>query len=279
MNCREFKDVAAAYALDALDEEERRDAAEHLKEPSHEGCHAALAQAYRVTASLSVMIEEAPIAAVAHERAWTKIVQRIRGATDSDASHGKVTRLQFAPREFAAWTLVAAAVVALYLFSGRVRKLDERASQAERALVDAKAAASERDACNALLQELQSKRAADARLLALLAEPGSRVIAVEPLPGKGYSARAVVDRTASKMLIVSRMPSEPGKDFQLWVLHGKDAPKAAGFMRATGDGALSIGEVNGEALRGGMDAIGISREALGGAAAPTEVIAVGKPSG
>ena len=57
MKCSEFKENVAAFALDALTENERRACEAHLAEPGpHEGCESELRQAYETTALIGASL-------------------------------------------------------------------------------------------------------------------------------------------------------------------------------------------------------------------------------
>src|SRR5262249_42306273 len=73
VTCAEFKDLAGALALDALDEEERAAALAHLAQAAHEGCHEALARARTTAGLLSgalADVEPSPLV-------WRRIASRL----------------------------------------------------------------------------------------------------------------------------------------------------------------------------------------------------------
>ena len=122
MSCDEFKEMAAAYALVALDEPERAACAHHLSTGApHRGCREAVAGAELVAARLgAALIPQRPSPQV-----WRAIAARLhedRGAqplSDDPARRRGLYHL-------CGW-LVAAAVVGVYLYNA---PLDRRLLQA-----------------------------------------------------------------------------------------------------------------------------------------------------
>lgn len=166
MKCSEFKENVAAFALDALTPEERRDCEAHLAESGpHEGCEDELRRAYETTALIGAALpEERPGSHV-----WGEIEAQLGSATDEQADEqdpadsaatarppsrskgsstersGGVTRIEDArgirAREGVAWTMAVAAVVAgLALLAvwradqSRLQDLEKRVAAAESAM-------------------------------------------------------------------------------------------------------------------------------------------------
>lgn len=163
MKCSEFKENVAAFALDALTEDERRACEAHLAEAvPHEGCEEELRRAYETTALIGAALpDDTP-----GEHVWAAIESQLgptagedAGATtDSSATErppsrskgatsarsGGVTRIEEAPRfrarEGFAWTLaIAAAVAGLALLNvwrsdqSRITDLERQVAAAEQA--------------------------------------------------------------------------------------------------------------------------------------------------
>ena len=119
MTCDEFKELAPAYALIALDEDERRACAHHLaSDTAHRGCVEAVEHATLVASRLGVVLHPSLPA----PRVWQNIAAQVRGldaavpaaARPSTASAEEVRRRGF--YHLAGW-LVAAALVGLYLYA------------------------------------------------------------------------------------------------------------------------------------------------------------------
>jgi anti-sigma-K factor RskA len=119
MTCDEFKERAAAYALIALDEDERRACSHHLASGApHRGCVEAVEQASLVAARLGTAL--AP--SLPPPRVWQNIAAEVRAhrSTVSLATSAAVTSLEEARRrgfyQICGW-LVAVALLGLYLYA------------------------------------------------------------------------------------------------------------------------------------------------------------------
>ncbi|MFL5312284.1 MAG: hypothetical protein ACJ79H_17770, partial [Myxococcales bacterium] len=118
MTCAEFKELAAALALDALDPDERARARAHLAEPiEHEGCAEALGRAERVARLLpAALIDERP-----PDRVWPSIEARVSA---------RMPRRRWVT--VAGWAAAAAATVAALFFAGRSARLRNELDAARR---------------------------------------------------------------------------------------------------------------------------------------------------
>ena len=75
MDCGEFKELTAAWALGALDESERAACAAHLASPDpHQGCHECHRDACAVTARLAGAVREHPV----NPKVWNAIADQVR---------------------------------------------------------------------------------------------------------------------------------------------------------------------------------------------------------
>ena len=116
MSCDEFKEMAAAYALVALDEPERAACAHHLATGApHRGCREAVGAAELVAAQLgAALIPHRPSPQV-----WRAIAARLHEA------RGTATQPEDARRRslyhLCGW-LVAAAVVGVYLYNAPLNR-------------------------------------------------------------------------------------------------------------------------------------------------------------
>ena len=129
MTCDEFKEMAPAYALIALDEEERSACADHLAKGSHRGCREAVASAEMLAARLgAALIPQRPSPEV-----WRAIAARL--PQHQDVARGAVEEAATAPDDSArrrglyhlcGW-LLAATLVGVYLYNAPI---DLRALQA-----------------------------------------------------------------------------------------------------------------------------------------------------
>jgi hypothetical protein len=118
LTCDEFKELAPAYALIALDEAEREACARHLAEgTAHRGCREMVAEAEVVAARLGAAL--APRMPSAH--VWTAIAARIRTGESAPALGDEAARRR--GLYHLCGFLVAAALVGLYLYNAPVDHL------------------------------------------------------------------------------------------------------------------------------------------------------------
>ncbi len=114
MTCDEFKEMAPAYALIALDEDERSACADHLATGSHRGCREAVASAEMLAARMgAALIPQRPSPEV-----WRAIAARLPyergGATLSDEAARRRGLYHLC-----GW-LLAAALVGVYLYNAPI---------------------------------------------------------------------------------------------------------------------------------------------------------------
>jgi len=122
MTCDEFKEMAPAYALIALDEQERTACAQHLATGSaHRGCHEAVASAELLAARLgAALIPQRPSPEV-----WRAIAARLTAERGTAALSDDPAR-RHGLYHLCGW-LLAAALVGVYLYNA---PLDLRALHA-----------------------------------------------------------------------------------------------------------------------------------------------------
>jgi anti-sigma-K factor RskA len=253
VTCAEFQQLAALLALGTLDEAERAAAEAHLAEHQHEGCFEALQKANAAVGLLSRTLppERPP------DRAWRAIEARL------EASPARRMGL----RERVAW---GAAAAAFLLAAGAALWQRADAARASAALA---AASRDKLACLRELSSLRDDAGALQAAIALLQSPTTAVVTLQPQPGApAYAARALVDLAAGKGMILSSALAPPsGRDLQLWVIRGKQAPIPAGLLRGGPSGAV-LASIDPGTLGGGVDALAVSIEPRGGS--PT-----GQPTG
>jgi len=273
VTCEDFQGLAGAFALRSLDPAEQAAAEEHLLEREHRGCPEALVRARNTAALLASAL---PLVAPP-EGVWRAIVAR----TGLDAPE-QVLRLPAQPRRARralTWAMAAAAVALLGLW-GRERSARVR-TEAELVAAQRGAQAEARDRA-ALLAEVRTLRESAARereLVALIDAPDSRLVPLAPVGGHTGRATAVVNVRAGRAVVLSAaLAPEPGKDYQLWVIHGAGAPEPAGFLRFA-HGAVAVGDIDPKLLATAPGALAVSLEPAGGRPTPTEVVLLGKLAG
>lgn len=266
MTCEEFRELAGAYALRALDAEEHAACEAHLAEPQHRGCEEALRRAYSTVGALASGLP--PVAP--GEGVWRAIEARM----ESSSSPAEPRRRRSA---WAGWAGAAAAALFLVLWIRGAREAEQARAVVRSAELQAQAEAKARSAAESELRSLRAASEAQRQVAVLLDTPGSRVVSLEATPGRTGRATAVVNLAARRAVIVSAsLPPEGGKAYQLWVIAGNAPPAPAGFLTAA-DGVL-LGQIDPALLAAAPDALAVSLEPPGGSAAPTDVRLVGKLS-
>lgn len=280
MNCAELKELAAGYALDALEPADRAAVEAHLREPiAHEGCADAIARAQAVVGRLDRLPTTPP-----PDEVWRRVDEEIARAPAAVAEppHGGDARTSSRWRAAAAagWLLAAAAGVALFAAVREGRRAGEQlrtASAHDRQALSSQltATTAASAACRAELEELRRSARLERAAVALLDEADTRTVSLKPQPGKNARATALINARDGRAIVISTTVNVPaGKDLQMWVIRGKQAPVSAGLLRATASGTL-VGEIDPGLLKPGLpDAIAVSLEVSGGAATPTDVLMV-----
>ncbi|MET0287846.1 MAG: anti-sigma factor [Polyangiales bacterium] len=273
MKCSEFHELAAAYALDALGEDERLACVHHLEaEAPHEGCEALAARYERTVDAMSALHgKSAPSPSV-----WRAIEARIAPR-----------RIQW--REPTAWALAAAALLGIVWMRERgvdgAQRAERQLHQSEQAHTSTseKLAQEElaRRECELALELLTRRATLERDAVSLLENPATKLTPMLPAGAQPYRATALYNPASKRALIISSTISEvKGQDFQLWVIAaGETAPRPAGFLRFDASG-VALGEFN-PALLGDKPpaAFAVSLEPLGGRPTPTEVVLLGKLQG
>ena len=266
MTCAEFKELAAALALDALDPDDRAMARAHLAESiTHEGCPEALARAEAVARLLSGALIDTHLP----KRVWRRIETRL---------FDRAPRRRWAT---AGWAVAAAACVSAVILAGRgIRLRSERdAARAQASAAQVRAGSSDDLArqCAAQLESARKTSGLAREAIALLQQPGSRVVPFAPQGGFGGAALAVVspDRRRAILLSAALSPA-PARDYQLWVIPpGRGAaPVPAGLVEAAE--GVALGDFQAGALARGALALAVSAEPKGGSptGSPTQVVLV-----
>lgn len=290
MKCSEFQALAAAYALDALSEEERLACERHLHdEGPHEGCDELLARYDRVTNALSAGVPRAQVPPAL----WRAIETRIDVATRDNvvtlddkrtATSGTSKRW----REGLAWAAAAAALLgALWSRETSQELVRNTARERDRAQLQFVSTNAElagtrvaRAECAAALQQLTERIDLRRDAVSLLEDPATQIAPMAPAGAQTYKATAMYNPKTRRALVLSSSVKQlEGKDYELWVIAAGEAPRPAGFMRFDASG-VSIGEFDAALLQGKTPAaLAISLEPTGGRPTPTEVVLIAKLQG
>jgi anti-sigma-K factor RskA len=109
-----------------------------------------------------------------------------------------------------------------------------------------------------------------AAILALLRDPATQVVALNGLePSPTARARMLWHEKAGGLLVAAGLPQAPaGKAYQLWAIAGKNAPVSAGVFTvdARGTGSLQVAPLPGV---GRVDVFAVTLEPASGVPAPT----------
>jgi anti-sigma factor RsiW len=230
-------ELTAAYALDALDPDDRRAYEEHL--PACEECQRELAS-FRETAAALAVAASGPEPGPALRQ---RIVEGARAEPGQQVVPLESRRRRTAPALAA--VAAAAAVVALGIGLWATTLSGE--------LDDARSA-------------LERERAA----AAVLADPSARTVALQP--GAAAEGRLVVDEEGNAVLVLDDLsPAPEGSTYQLWIVPHGGAPESAGL--AAGGEGRDVLLVEGTVDEGEIVAVTVER--AGGAAAPTSEPIVG----
>jgi anti-sigma-K factor RskA len=253
MNRDEIIELAAGYALGALEVEDRA-RFEALLAAGNAEARAALRDFESTVADLAAeTAQAAPPEVKAALMARIDAEGRSRGALTEVLSAARP-----APNRPSLWTIVtvsamAAGIAALAVglavstvYDRRIRQLAQEQSLLKRDL------------------------ARQETLVTILKDPATRVVALSGLPpAPAAQARILWHATAGGLLVAQGLPPAPeGKAYELWAIAGKGAPVPAGVfvVDAKGVGSLRVAPLQaGEAL----DTFAVTLEPAGGVPAPT----------
>ena len=266
MTCAEFKEMAAALALDALDPDERALARAHLAESiPHEGCADALARAEAAARLLPGALVDRP----PPDWVWRWIEARVSARTRPPRRRRWAT--------VAGWAVAAAACVAAFLLAGRSARLRNELDAARRQSATAEGQADLARQCAAQLEAARKTSGLARDAVALLEQRGSRVVPFAPQGGFSGAAFAVIapDRRRAILLSTALSPAA-ARDYQLWVIPPGPgaAPVPAGLVEAAE--GVALGDFQAGALARGALALAVSAEPKGGSptGVPTTVVLV-----
>ena len=253
MNHDEVAELAAAYALGALDGEERV-RFEALLAAGNAAARAALRDFESTVATLAAETAESPPPAVK-----SLLMARI---DSEERSRGNVTRVSSMPRTApprrSLWTVVAvggiAAGVAAIAVGLAVSTVYERR-------------------VGQLAQEqaqLKEELARQESLVTIFQDPATQVASLSGLaPAPEARARLLWHATAGGLLVAQGLPPAPaGKAYELWAITGTGAPVPAGVFAVD---ARGVGSLRVAPLRPGAppDTFAVTLEPADGVTAPT----------
>ena len=284
MTCAEFLEGVALYAMGALTPDEARDLEAHVERSGpHDGCAEALAKARVDVAALDAALPLPPA------ELWSRIDAAIGDSAPAAAptpAPAKIIPLRPARAPWIIAAVALAAAVALIPWGFRLRgERDEAIARAHMAESDATdlrvigketaTALAERQRCQGDLEKLQRDLTLYRDAVALLDIPGTKVVAMAPQGTHKQPASVIYHLGLKRALVVGVAFQVPtGKAAQLWIIRGKGAPIAAGFVTQL-PGGITVGDFDPKLLESPPDAFAISLEPPGGSPAPTDVVLVG----
>jgi len=277
----ELRESLPAFALGALDADERQMVAAHVA--TCETCPAELAELERVV--MGIGLEAAPVTPPPGLKA--RVLERVAGLSASEAKRSMPGRtpVPFTPQRhhdrpaasssmlrlaLAASVLIAVAA-SFYAWGLRSEIVALRQSVA--------ASSAEATTLRGELTTLRRNWVEVTRTMNVLKAPDMLKV---DLKGQGTmpdaAGRAFWSRTAGLMFTADRLPALPaGRVYQLWTITGTVAT-GAGTFTPDAQGAVSISAIVPPGARQ-PDAFGVTIEPAGGSATPTlPIVLVGKPN-
>jgi hypothetical protein len=253
--------LVEAYALGALDPAEAAACEAHLAEREHDGCLPALRRAHEAVALIGAALPpEMP-----SPSSWAAIAART-GAATVERGRRRLSSL--------AWAFAAAAVLLLvWLLRDRTQMQGELRAAVDRA----QSQSAQRAQCVADLEHARADARTQREALALLSQPGARLVTLAPSGGAATSANVIVRAGDERAFLVGHNLAAPvGHDYELWLIRGpRKIP--AGLLHGDAAGAI-VTALDPALLREGLpDALAVTLETAGGHAQPQgPIVAIGK---
>jgi anti-sigma-K factor RskA len=243
---------AAAYALGALEGEERAEFERHLATGCAE-CRASLRASGEALATLAARLP--PAVPPPHVRA--ALLRRI----DADAARRRPAVR--ARRWWLGWAATAAAAMVV----GAVATSLLLASRYEARLAQLAGEVGALRAERAQLETVLRERAGAQGVLDLLRDPATRLVSLQGAgPGAEAMARVIWQETAGGWIVVAKLPpAPPGKTYELWTFStGRPSPAGVFDVDASGSAAHRIAPTGGR-----VEGFAVTLEPAGGVPAPT----------
>lgn len=294
MNCLDFKQQVAGFALAALEPAEEVACRAHLADPmAHDGCHEALADAKATAAQLGFALEPTR----PPDRVWHAVERAIGLQALESVPRPRLLR------QLGAWSMATLAALLLLHTHSRGLRIEEQLRRTSHALAKVRNFAeatgrsleesrvSEADVqrklastladqtaarqCTVLRERQATQLALQRDALAMLERPTTKVVPLQALEGKSGRASVVFSPDQGRAIVfASSLPERAGRTWQLWVMHDNLA-SSAGFLSDPING-MAMGEIAPSLLASAApDAMAISAEADGGATRPGEVLVFG----
>lgn len=205
MDCEQFLESSAAYALGILDPAESSACARHLAQPGrHRGCREALEDARAVAATLAAALPPRPPS----PQLWRAIEARLGEMPRDPAARRRVWR------ELAGW-FVAAAVIGFYIYSV---PLDGRRGAVA----------------------LEGSPSVVRTAMGYMTAPRARLVAFVPRRAEAGRATLILnDRERRAVVLCDRAPPATAGRLRLWMVRGQAPPMALSAFSLSDDGLAS----------------------------------------
>ena len=272
MDCATFKELAALFALGALEPAERSACEAHLALEQHDGCLETLSHAM---ASVSTLDDQGAVPPPS-PRVWSAIAERIAPSA---------RRLRSARRrtQVAAGLALALAAALVFVVLNRWRlggELEATRLQLATRSETMASATQQRDACLARVEKVEARERLRNEAVSLLELPGTQLFPLAPEKGRNAAANAIMHTGLKRAYVVAEgLAVVPDRDYEMWVAKGKKVV-AAGLVTVDKSGraivrvdyATLLGDV------GAPDAMMITIEPRGGSVgAPGPTVLFGTP--
>lgn len=246
MSHDEWAGSAAAYALGALDAEERVAFERHLA-----SCAACRAEVVELREAAAMMAYAAPSRDVPRDELRERVLREARDVRPIASARSRGPGRTIVPWLAAAACLTLAAVAGMGLRSER----------------------GQRERLASMLDSVQMDLAVRDSTIAAFLGPEVHVVSLSPT-GEKPSMRVFWNHTRNVFIVTAfNIPRAPdGKTYQLWAIRKDQQPLSMGTFNTDANGrATAILAVAGNITEGGfIDLCGLTMEPVGGSAQPTE---------
>jgi anti-sigma-K factor RskA len=256
IDCAVFKERVWAQALGALSAEERQESEAHLASSVvHQGCREALARA-----EATVVLLPQSLAPVSPGRETWRAIEAGMESAAQEPVPGWSGRL--------GWAVAAVAAAALLWVGFKRSELATQLAAGQQQIAQLKAKGEQFDACRRDLSLARDRSDRERQVVALLELPATQVVTLAAQSGLPYRAQAVVNGAEKRAAVVaSALAPQIGKDFELWLIRGKDKIPA-GLLHGDSQGNL-IATVEPKLMAAGApDAFAVTLERSGGVPQP-----------
>lgn len=268
MTCAEYKELAAAYALGALEPDERDAFRRHLGEPRHEGCAEALAQARLAAEAIAASLDPVQPPPDMWSRIEAGLGEERRATASPERGRSRVV----------GWLLAAAMLLVILWLGWSRRQVQGSLEQAEKERGAAAEKLAQADTvrarCESDLKQAERELVERTEAVALLGLPSTKLVQLGPqVPAPGPRAVAIVNLDQKRgVLVADGLARKADGDYELWVIKGSEK-KAAGLLRGT-DGRPLYARIDPALLAGGADALAVTFEPPGGGSSPRGPIVI-----